>query len=53
MIIHCWEGMSRSAAVAKAVYEYRGRADELCAEDGVRPNSLVYELARRELKNRE
>ena len=52
LIIHCYEGRSRSAAVAKAVYEYRGRLDTVHAEHEVSPNVLVYELARQELGNR-
>lgn len=49
LIVHCWEGTSRSAAVAKAIYEFRGMTDELVAENAISPNPLVYELARREL----
>lgn len=49
LIVHCWEGVSRSAAVAQAIYEYRGKADTVCAEQPGRPNPLVYTLARREL----
>lgn len=49
LIIHCWEGTSRSAAVAKAVYEFRGRVDDLIPENEIYPNPLVYDLARREL----
>ena len=50
LIVHCWEGRSRSAAVAKAVYEYLGSTGSLCANEGaVSPNPLVYALTRREL----
>lgn len=49
LIVHCWEGTSRSAAVAKAVYEARGRRDTVRARKTVSPNALVYELACREL----
>lgn len=49
LIIHCWEGMSRSAAVAAAVYEYRGCRDTLVTHQSFAPNSLVYMLACREL----
>ena len=50
LIIHCWEGTSRSAAVGKAVYEYRGSRDTVRAGNRVSPNPLVYELACRELE---
>lgn len=49
LIVHCWEGVSRSAAVAQAIYEFRGRTDTVRAEQPGRPNPLVYTLARREL----
>ena len=49
LIVHCWEGVSRSAAVAQAIYEFRGRTDTVRAEQTGRPNPLVYTLARREL----
>lgn len=49
LIIHCWEGTSRSAAVAKAVFEYRGASDVIHAQQQVLPNPLVYTLACREL----
>ena len=49
LIVHCWEGRSRSAAVASAVYEFRGRRDELCGAREASPNPLVYALACREL----
>ena len=49
LLIHCWEGRSRSAAVAKAVYEYRGSQDELRTATNAFPNPLVYTLASREL----
>ena len=49
LIVHCWEGRSRSAAVAAAIYEARGKKDELRVKPGSLPNPLVYELARREL----
>ena len=51
LIIHCYEGTSRSAAVAKAVYEYRGCKDEIHSHRGISPNPLVYSLACRELKS--
>ena len=49
LIIHCYEGASRSAAVAKAVYEFRGSEDEIHSQRGLSPNPLVYSLACREL----
>ena len=49
LVVHCWEGTSRSAAVAKAVYRYRGSRDEICTEKDISPNPLVYDLACREL----
>ena len=49
LIVHCWEGASRSAAVAKAVYEFRGKTDELKADREISPNPLVYALACGEL----
>ena len=49
LIVHCWEGVSRSRAVAKAVFEFRGETDELIAGRDLSPNPLVYSLARREL----
>ena len=49
LIVHCWEGTSRSAAIAKAVYEFRGGIDEIRAGRALSPNPLVYTLACREL----
>lgn len=49
LIVHCWEGASRSAAVAAAIYEYRGRRDTLQTGRRFAPNPLVYALACREL----
>ena len=49
LIVHCWEGTSRSAAVAEAVYEFRGRIDDIRARRTLSPNPLVYELVCREL----
>ena len=49
LIVHCWEGTSRSAAVAQAVYEYRGCRDNMHTLQSFRPNPLVYSLARCEL----
>ena len=49
LIVHCREGISRSAAVAKAILEYRKGADEMRSEQPVCPNPLVFTLARGEL----
>lgn len=49
LIVHCWEGASRSAAVATAVFESRGGMDILKTQSRYEPNSLVYRLACREL----
>lgn len=49
LIIHCWEGTSRSAAVAQAVFEFRSKEDVVHSQQQVLPNPLVYALACREL----
>ena len=49
LIVHCWEGASRSAAVAAAVHAYRGGADALMTHARFAPNPRVYALACREL----
>ncbi len=49
LIVHCYEGASRSAAVAKAIYEFRGCRDTMHAQQEMSPNPLVYALARRNL----
>ena len=49
LIVHCWEGTSRSAAVAQAVCRFRGGRDELRSKRPLAPNPLVYDLACREL----
>ena len=50
LIIHCWEGRSRSAAVAKAVYEFRKGRDDFRMPENSQPNPLVYTLALQALK---
>ena len=45
LIVHCWEGVSRSAAVAAAICEFRGGRDELRTRQRFSPNPLVYALA--------
>ena len=49
LIVHCWEGASRSAAVATAIFEARGGVDILKTHGQYRPNPRVYALACREL----
>lgn len=49
LLIHCWEGTSRSAAVAAAISEYRGGMDTVRIRQRYAPNPLVYTLACREL----
>ena len=50
LIVHCWEGTSRSAAVARVVCEARGGKDTVHAQRKGSPNFLVYRLACRELE---
>jgi predicted protein tyrosine phosphatase len=50
LIVHCWEGKSRSVAVATAIYDFRGRKDELRIKKEAVPNPRVYMLAFRELE---
>lgn len=52
LIVHCWEGTSRSAAVAAAIHAYRGKKDTLRTRQPFVPNPLVYVLACRELNIR-
>ena len=52
LIVHCWEGSSRSAAVAAAVYEFRGCSDTMRTYQRFAANPLVYKLACRELEIR-
>ena len=49
LIVHCWEGTSRSAAVATAIFEARGGVDHLKTHGRYAPNPRVYALACREL----
>lgn len=49
LIVHCWEGASRSAAVATAIFEARGGVDRLKTHGRYAPNPRVYALACREL----
>ena len=49
LIVHCYEGASRSAAVAAAICACRGKADTLRPGPRFTPNPLIYDLACREL----
>ena len=50
LLVHCWEGRSRSAAVAKAVCAFLGNRGTLCTPPGLlAANPRVYALACREL----
>jgi predicted protein tyrosine phosphatase len=49
LIVHCWEGKSRSAAAAKAIWKFRGGTDQLRMRADTEPNPLVYDLTCREL----
>ena len=50
LIVHCWEGTSRSAAVARAICDFRDGRDELLPGPQFSPNPLVYSLACRALQ---
>lgn len=52
LIVHCWEGTSRSAALATAIYEARSCKDSLRTHQRFSPNPLVYRLACCELRIR-
>ena len=45
LIVHCWEGRSRSAAVAEAIMRYRGGGDTLLFREDPDPNPRIYRLA--------
>ena len=49
LIVHCWEGASRSAAVATAVFDARGGSDTLKTHGAYAPNPRIYMLACREM----
>ena len=49
LFVHCWEGASRSAAVATAIFEARGGVDHMKTYGRYAPNPRVYALACREL----
>ena len=49
LIVHCYEGTSRSAAVASAIWKFRGGSDTVLTHRRFAPNRLVYILACKEL----
>ena len=49
LIVHCYEGTSRSAAVASAIWKFRGGSDTVLTHQRFDPNSLAYILACKEL----
>lgn len=49
LIVHCYEGTSRSAAVASAIWRFRGSSDTVLTHRRFAPNRLVYILACKEL----
>ena len=49
LIIHCYEGTSRSAAIASAIWKFRGGSDTVLTHQRFAPNRLVYLLACKEL----
>ena len=49
LVVHCYEGTSRSAAVASAIWKFRGGSDTILTHQRFAPNRLVYILACKEL----
>lgn len=49
LIVHCFAGVSRSAATAAAIAQYLGIEMEIFNSDDYDPNPLVYKLACEEL----
>ena len=49
LVVHCYEGTSRSAAVASAIWKFRGGSDTILTHRRFAPNRLVYILACKEL----
>lgn len=49
LIVHCYEGTSRSAAIASAIWRFRGSTDTFLTHQKFAPNRLVYLLACKEL----
>ena len=50
LVIHCFAGVSRSSAVAAAVMDYLKIEHDLFNNNEYEPNTLVYKLAKKELK---
>ena len=49
LIVHCYEGTSRSAAIASAIWRFRGSTDTFLTHQKFAPNRRVYLLACKEL----
>ena len=49
LVVHCYEGTSRSAAVASAIWKFRGGSDTILTHQRFAPDRLVYILACKEL----
>ena len=49
LVVHCYEGTSRSAAAASAIWKFRGGSDTILTHQRFAPNRLVYILACKEL----
>ena len=49
LVVHCYEGTSRSAAVASAIWKFRGGSDTILTHQRFAPNRRVYILACKEL----
>lgn len=49
LIVHCFAGVSRSAATAAAIAQYLGIEKEIFDNEDYDPNPLVYKLACKEL----
>ena len=49
LIVHCYEGTSRSAAAASAIWKFRGGSDTILTHQRFAPNRLAYILACKEL----
>lgn len=50
LVVHCFAGVSRSAAVAAAIMDYLKIEHDLFNSNEYEPNKLVYKLAKKELK---
>lgn len=49
LIVHCYEGTSRSATAASAIWKFRGGSDTILTHQRFAPNRLAYILACKEL----